>query len=87
MMMMMISMKPRSVSLWVASKLHAILLDPNDDDDCHDDDGDDCHFSRECRENLNIHTLRIKLRIKSGSEDSRNLCHPAPSGQSRDGQS
>ena len=34
------------------------------------------HLSRVCRENLNLQTLRIKLRIKSGLEDSRNFCHP-----------
>ena len=31
------------------------------------------HFSRECRKNLNIRTLRIKFRIKSGFEDSPQL--------------
>ena len=45
---MMISMKPRSVSLLVvvvANKLHAILPDPYGDDDCYDDDDDgDDHF-------------------------------------------
>ena len=35
------------------------------------------HFSRECRENLNIRTLRIKFRNKSGSQDYPNLCQPA----------
>ena len=31
------------------------------------------HFSRKCRKNLNIRTLRIKIRIKSGLEDSPRL--------------
>ena len=31
------------------------------------------HFSRKCRENLNIRTLRIKFRNKSGFEDSPKL--------------
>ena len=34
------------------------------------------HFSRECRENLKIRTLRIKFRNKSVFEDSPNLCQP-----------